>query len=242
MFLPRAGDNNIFLGVELEIEFPWEENRSEFCEAVDDERVYFKRDGSLADSGVEVVSHPATYWYHVKKFPWPRILRLAREARGTSHDNGRCGLHIHISRRPLEEKHPLALDKLIVLIERIWPLVKRLSRRSDSNLKKWALNYGLTYIDRGRLDDIKNGEVGRYFALNLCPSSTVELRVFRGTLRYESFKAALQFADAIVQIATHYGVGFISRITPEGFIKILPERYGALRRYIEERKGRKACV
>lgn len=43
--------------------------------------------------------------------------------------------------------------------------------------------------------------MGRYTAVNLKPENTIEFRIFRGTLRYETFIATLEFAHYLCELA-----------------------------------------
>jgi hypothetical protein len=89
---------NLYLGVELEIDDGGEdaENAKEILKEGED-FIYIKHDGSLS-AGLEIVSHPATLFYHLIKVNWGGILQKAKKLGYTSHDNERCGLHIHINR------------------------------------------------------------------------------------------------------------------------------------------------
>lgn len=73
----------------------------------------------------------------------------------------------------------------------------------------------------------------RYTALNWCPSTTVELRVFRATLDATEFYAAIEFAHASYQFTKHsIGIAEIIKGNPwEQFLAFLNEnktRYSSL--------------
>ena len=51
------------------------------------------------------------------------------------------------------------------------------------------------------LKGAKTSGLGRYTAVNLTNTFTVELRIFRGTLRYKTFMATLQFVDLLCEMA-----------------------------------------
>src|SRR5690606_36382259 len=121
-------------------------NRHAMAKAIYDvagQFVYCKRDGSL-DDGIEIVSHPADYDYHLNKLPWERILNCLREAGYRSHDPVTCGLHIHISREAFGSDHETQLDRihrLLYIVEKFWPYWLKLSRRNELSMKQWAARY-----------------------------------------------------------------------------------------------------
>ena len=67
----------------------------------------------------------------------------------------------------------------------------KFSRRSQDQLNRWAARYG--YKDRPEeiLKAAKKGEYGRYACVNIMNRDTIEFRIFRGTLKYNTLAAAL---------------------------------------------------
>ena len=76
------GVNDLFMGVELEIDMAGEDNSN--AEDVirsansEDEHIYCKHDGSL-EEGFEIVSHPMTLEYHKSEMLWNDIMNTAVE-------------------------------------------------------------------------------------------------------------------------------------------------------------------
>lgn len=91
----------LLLGAELEID--WGNDRYGCANAltVECEDIYIKRDGSLSDDGMKIVTHPCTLEYHMENLGWDNICRIAREYGYKSHDTRCCGLHIHVGRAQL---------------------------------------------------------------------------------------------------------------------------------------------
>ena len=58
---------------------------------------YLKFDGSIKN-GMEIISHPVTFNFHMQEMKISEILYEAEQLGYSSHDVGTCGLHIHISR------------------------------------------------------------------------------------------------------------------------------------------------
>lgn len=188
------GEDNLFFGVELEID---KGNKTEFAEEFDFDCAYLKEDGSLSSNGVEIVTHPLSYQYAMKEFDIDGICTLALKHEFRSHDTDTCGIHIHVSRRPLTEK---TIGNIIEFIEYNWCDIVKFTRRNSDNLQRWANRYGKDII--GDMPEetyrIASQTASRYRALNLQNDSTVEFRIFRGTLKADTIKAIIQFCNNLV--------------------------------------------
>ncbi len=193
----------LYLGVEWEVDYG--DDRNCFAESLSDiSEVYCKFDGSL-DEGVEVVTHPCTLDYHMEELPWKEIITQAKEYNFRSHDTVTCGLHVHLSRTGFGDNYDLQdknIAKLVYLFEKFWGQIKKFSRRTEENLSRWAQRYGLCVDVDTTYNNAKGS--GRRYAVNLCNSETVEIRVFRGTLNLETLMASLQFCKLLVD-AVVYG-------------------------------------
>lgn len=205
-----GGEGSLFMGVELEIDKGGESNTNaqEIIDVanVTDEHIYCKHDGSL-DDGFEIVSHPMTLEYHMNTMKWRDILTRAVELGYTSHNAGSCGLHIHCNRSFFGEdyeKQELAIGRIVYLTERFWNELVRFSRRTLGSLNRWAAKYAtISETVTETYEKAKNKDVGRYVAVNLSNFATIEFRMFRGTLRYETFIATLQLVDEICRLAAY---------------------------------------
>ena len=89
---------------------------------------------------------------------------------------------------------------------------------------RWASKYGIMENIKNTYDKAKKGNLGRYVAVNLSNSSTVEIRIFRGTLNINTFYATLQLVDEICKCAINMNdydfermswSDFVSRINKE---------------------------
>lgn len=175
-------------------------------------RLYCKHDGSL-DEGFEIVSHPASLAYHMYQFRWANIMRTVSKAGFRSHETETCGLHIHVGRQQLgqtEEARRVAVGNTVILAQVLQNELTKFSRRKADRLARWAAFgsmplSGVAYTDSDltRLAlYTRNG--GRYQAVNLTNDSTVEFRIFRGTLKRDTLIAALQLVSNLCQYAmTH---------------------------------------
>jgi hypothetical protein len=159
-----------------------------------DDFAYLKEDGSL-NFGFEIVTHPATLKYYQQEVNWRTIEKL-RGMGFRSWDTSTCGLHVHIDRRAFKDRtHLLAMT---YLLNRNWQLSQHVAGRNSSygsigndckydNVRTIKSNWG-----RGR-----GGE--RYMAINLQNNNTVEIRMFKGSLKVERVLSAIEFCHAVVQ-------------------------------------------
>ena len=151
----------------------------------DAENLYIKTDGSL-DEGLELVTHPMTLEYQLNEMPWAEILRKAQNMGYLSHAAGTCGLHVHISRLAFGctyEQQEAAIARLLYFVEKFWAELLRFSRRTQSQMNRWAARYGIRLTPSEQMNHAKNSCAGRYTAVNLTNADTVEIRMFRGTLK-----------------------------------------------------------
>ncbi len=232
------GDGNRFLGVELEVDDGGEctYNAREIIDLIGSHHAYIKHDGSLND-GFEIVSHPATLDYHMREIDWEGVLQELKHLDYVSHDAGTCGLHVHLNRGGFgdtEEEQDLGIAKVLYFFERHWSKIVKFSRRTRSQLDEWAARY--LDDDPTHPEDVleyAKDDASRYRCVNLCNRSTVELRVFRGTLVYETFMATLQFADLMYDIA-ELSLEEVMDLTWDSF-KEMGSKYKEFTSYMEKR-------
>ena len=202
------GDGPRYFGVELEIDGAGEdgESASEIMEIANSnglENLYCKHDGSL-DDGFEMVTHPMTLDYHMREMPWKDILESAVQMGYTSHQAGTCGLHVHVNRNAFgetEREQDAVIARILFFFEKNWDELLKFSRRTQSQLNHWAARYGYKDQPKELLDHAKKGNAGRYTSVNLTNTDTIEFRIFRGTLKYNTLIATLQLLDRICDVA-----------------------------------------
>ena len=204
------GDDNRFFGVELEIDGACEDsdNAAEILHIANAEQplAYCKHDGSL-DEGFEIVTHPMTLDFHLRSMPWERIVEEAKKLGYTSHQAGTCGLHVHVNRTAFgntESAQDAAIARVLFFFEKFWDELLKFSRRTQGQLNQWAARYGYKDQPKEILDHAKSGRhAGRYTAVNLTNADTVEFRMFRGTLKYNTLIATLELLDCIIDAAIY---------------------------------------
>lgn len=227
------GSGQPHYGVELEIDSGGEYDSSaeDFGKIANknNTHLYFKHDGSLED-GFEIVSHPATLDYHLHNIPWKEVMKRARELKYLSHTAQTCGLHIHINRAALGEtveEQENTIGRIVYFFEKHWDQILRFSRRTEGQANRWAARYGCSTVNpKESLKGAKDSCLGRYTAVNLANQFTIELRIFRGTLRYETFVATLQFVDKLCHDAIELSDEQFQTMTWNDFaasVKDMPE-------------------
>jgi hypothetical protein len=234
-YLNEKDETPLFLGVELEIDEGGKnhENARYIIEGGYPDFLYVKRDGSLYN-GFEIVSHPATLAFHLIEAGWDEVLRRAERKGYTSHDNKRCGLHIHINRdfwgkdKVLQEIGEL---KLLIFFERFWNEIVKFSRRTQKQIERFCAKYQTVDIKVAKKE---NGE-NRYYAINFRNSNTIEIRIFRGTLKLLSFYATLQFVHHLCYYLREKDTKELQKSTWVGFVDSVPEWMIELKQYLKEK-------
>ena len=232
-------------GVELEIDEGGKDEDNATCLLAvanhDAVNLYIKSDGSL-DDGLELVTHPMTLEYHLHEMPWEKVLDKAKQLDYRSHSTNTCGLHIHISRMAFGctyETQEECIARLVFFVEKFWPELLRFSRRTNGQLNRWAARYGMKLNPKDQMYHAKNSCAGRYTAVNLTNADTVEIRLFRGTLKLNTLTATLQLVDHLCEVAVSMSdqelqdmswFDFLDQITEPELIQYLKER----RLYVNE--------
>ena len=202
------GEGPRFFGVELEIDEGGEDSdyasdilkQANYAGMV---HAYAKHDGSL-ENGFEIVTHPMTLAYHLSEMPWKDVLHKAISLGYRSHQSGTCG-HVHVSRTAFgveEEDQESAIARILYFVEKHWEELLKFSRRTVRQLERWASRYGYREQPKEILEHAKKGYLGgRYTCVNLENRATVEFRMFRGTLKYNTLIATMQLVNRICDVA-----------------------------------------
>lgn len=227
---------NRYLGVELEVEAP-NGNRDAIAARINDSinegtygyKAFFEQDGSL-NNGFEIISQPMSLPKHSKLWSWLKDKSLTKGLK--SHNTSTCGLHVHISRHSLSA---LQIGKIVAFVN---------APENEDLIQAVARRYGQAATGYCRIKD--KAKIGsahrsqdRYEAVNVSNSKTIEFRIFRGSLKYESVMAAIEFANAMVEFTKPYSGYGCSDMKSECFIqfinKKIPQETKTLRAYITNR-------
>lgn len=232
------GDGNMYMGVELELDKGGEsdDNAREILSCTDEKHLYIKRDGSLND-GMELVTHPMTLEYHMARMPWESIVETCVDLGYRSHQTDTCGLHVHVNRKAFginRSEQDEIIAKILYIIERFWQEMLRFSRRTEYQINRWAARYGIKDNPKQVMDNAKKNDRGRYACVNLCNYNTIEFRIFRGTLKYNTLIATLQMVEHICQTAMNLSDEEITAMSWPEFIENI--EYDELIQYLKERR------
>lgn len=247
-----------YFGIELEQEFPgetpsywadWAMSRFGLLREV----AIWKADGSLSE-GAELVSVPQTLsvWQSTEDNPirdlcndkgWRKVAR--------SHKTTTCGLHVHVSRNTIPEP---VIAKLVVLLndDSMRELTTLVARRAPNTTycmaskKKWhscVPNYADSTLPAWarartghRIPKRQYTQGSRYTPVNIT-EHTLEFRIFRGTLKWETILASIEFCDAVISYCTQHGAGAMNSTAFRKWLatSITRKTYPALRDYLELR-------
>ena len=234
-FFGDTHDNRVpYLGVELETDTSNQVERGaglrrrEYCKELaklqTKPRFWMTQDGSLA-CGVEVTSHPMTLAEHMECGLWESHRECAIKHGFSSHDNGRCGLHVHVNRDffgKSEKRQQVGGYNLAMLVSRFEKQLTQFSRRQNNT---WC-HYGIhnEYIDKKNLQTQTMGmfEKSKHLCegkrvhsqcVNFQHSATFELRIFRGTLRLETLYASFAMTQGLARAAKLHGQAWCEAVS-----------------------------
>ena len=154
-----------------------------------------------------------------------------------SHQACTCGLHIHISRLAFGRtaaQQEAAIARLLYFVEKHWNELLKFSRRTNRQLERWAARYGYKDTPKEMMDHAKSYHYGRYTCVNLTNEDTVEIRIFRGTLKYNTFIATLQMVNHICDAAISLSEEGIDAMSWSEFVSSIREP--ELIQYLKERR------
>lgn len=162
---------------------------------------FFEHDGSL-DNGFEIITAPHTI-AAMGALPIEELCEDLKKNGFISHNSGTCGLHIHFSRTLFGHTivdRERAIAKIAFFYSIFWDDILRASRRSARQADRWASRYVLNDRDSAETYAKVNG-AGRYSAINLSNSRTVEFRLGRGTLNAATIRSWIDLHYTLIQNA-----------------------------------------
>lgn len=188
----RFGVDKEVIGVELEINsinrdgYYFNEFIKE-CNKINKNNFFiFKRDGSIGDEGVEIVSQPASYYFHLRNAKWDKIFNLINKYEMTKNKN--CGLHFHVNKEIFSSRELFLLDlfindsKVVQMLENIGGRkLNHYCQRIRKNYDQWGL-----------------ATLNRYSILNLENSNTIEFRFCKSTNDINEFYLRIMFIYSLI--------------------------------------------
>lgn len=204
----------LLLGAEIEVDCGGES--SEHAKAVlkimngedtwdSEDNIFCVHDGSLTEkggftsSGLEFPTQPGSLAWH-KTLPYEKMFEYLDKHGYKAHDTKTCGLHIHINRSFFGDKEAECIGKLMYIVEKFNDEFSAIGRRSCHYSKMLGYNgekckelYQKGYTVRDK-----------YNAINLLHQDTIEIRAFKGTLKYSTYINTLEFVEKLAQfVKTH---------------------------------------
>lgn len=155
--------------------------------------LFFERDGSLVN-GFEMITQPMSLPALRDVFGFLNRPELVEGLR--SHRTTTCGLHVHVNRSGLSN---LTIARANVFVN---------DPQNDAFITAIARRYNARFC----LVSEKNLETGhvsqdRYEAINLTGRTTIEFRLFKGSLKYEAVVAAIEFSHALLEFCARNQTG-----------------------------------
>lgn len=234
IFFKNPNENSkYFLGVELETESKGN-CRSSCAEEINEiSKLYYLKNDSSIEDGFEIVTHPFSHsWYNERKSIFNDLLDTLRDHRFRSYNTSTCGIHIHVTKSYLSG---LDIAKLHLFFYQNEELINVISQRNPNNLNQW----GKIKKDKKAIYDQskKKGGSERYTAINLQNHSTIEFRIFRGTLNDSSFHKNIEF---VIAMCNFVKVTSLQQLTKEQFFSYIEndKNYKNLKKFMET----KQCV
>lgn len=185
-------------------------------------RVFFERDGSL-NNGFEIISQPMSLPAHRELWSWLRDRDACRHL--LSHNTRTCGLHVHVNKDNLTQ---LQIAKIVTFIN---------DPANEQLIRAIARRYAEGYCKiKQKSFDSAHQSTDRYEAVNITSQKTIEFRVFKGSLKYESVLAAIEFCNSLVEFAADPITNDVTKLTTDHFIEFInnqgTEESSTLRPYI----------
>lgn len=223
---------NRFYGVELEVEAS--DDRNGIAKKIHDlvnpdgqRFMFFERDGSLSN-GFEMISQPLSLPRHRELWSFLKDRSTIRGLK--SHNTTTCGLHVHVSREPLSA---LQIAKIVTFVN---------DPDNEELITAIARRYGVSGYakikNKTKIGDNKSSD-DRYEAVNLTNRKTIEFRIFRGSLKYESVVSAIEFCNALVEFTKPCSEGSVTKLKADHFLnfvnKELQDETKFLRPYLATR-------
>jgi len=197
----------LFLGFEIETKMPVTSipgNAKFVLKHSDNENLFYLKDDSTIDGGFEIVSHPATLDFH-KSREYKKLFSDLIKRGCRSHNTETCGLHVHINRTFLSETDKI---KMAMFVYSQKANIIKIARR---DCLQWSRFKDIRKLIKKELPLSRE----RYEALNFTNRKTIELRTFKGTLKYDTFIATLEFVDSTIKFLKTQSISHIGNATSQ---------------------------
>lgn len=233
-------EEEIYMGFELEFDRGGnEENNAKLVyDILGEDKAYCMHDGSLVN-GFEMATHPMTYEYH-NNMPYDELFNKLIDLGYKSHNTQTCGLHVHIDRKYFGKsklEQDMSITKMLYIFEKFHDEIGVIARRKNP---QYARKYNL-YENESILDLYAKACRGdKKRVINLLHKDTVEIRIFKGTLKVETLMLTLKFCQEIARIVKYADIYKLNEITWEYILNrvgdYFEEYYNDRKKKDEEKK------
>lgn len=160
--------------------------------------IYSTHDGTVQ---IEFDTMPCSLEFHKNKMNYREMFEYLDKEGYKGHDCETAGLHIHANRSYLGKSRisqELVISKILYILEKFNDEICVIARR-DNDYSEFA-------GEKQNEDSIvelygKYKDKGKRAALNLQHKDTIEFRMFKSTLKYETFILTLEFVKDIIDYA-----------------------------------------
>lgn len=200
----NKGNSVPYMGFELEVDCGGENDKkvAKVMPLLNNEEggkifAYCSHDGSL-QNGFEIITQPATMQYHSSiSDVYNRSIQKLKAMGYASHETTTCGFHVHFNRDFFGENQDECIRRLIFMTEKFWNELCVFARRPERRLERYAKKVSDSMEIKEYME--KANRSGRheyhYYAVNIANDSTIEFRMFRGTLNLNTIMATLQLVN-----------------------------------------------
>ena len=189
---------------------------------------------STHDSTVQIEfdTMPCSLEFHKNKMNYREMFEYLDKEGYKGHDCKTAGLHIHANRNYLGKSRisqELVISKILYILEKFNDEICVIARRDN----EYSEFVGSKKEENSLVELYgKYKDHGKRAALNLQHKDTIEFRMFRSTLKYETFILTLEFVKNIIDYAKSASIEEIELIKWADLMKLFSP---ALRNYYTER-------
>ena len=212
---------------------------SDLRQQLGSEYMICKQDGSLPDGGVEIVTAPRGLAEHISKFKAWTV-----DSKYRAWNTGKCGMHVHIDSRAFTR---LTLGKFLMFIntEKNAEFIRKIAGRHphvDVQAQSYCAAEGQDVLENPS-KALKGKSSNRYYMVNttcLRPSeaarlgvpyvgernfNTIELRIFRASLKKERLLAQIEFTHAVIMFCRIASMRDLDGVSFLKWLKATDNRY-----------------
>ena len=189
---------------------------------------------STHDSTVQIEfdTMPCSLEFHKNKMNYREMFEYLDKEGYKGHDCKTAGLHIHANRNYLGKSRisqELVISKILYILEKFNDEICVIARRDN----EYSEFVGSKKEENSLVELYgKYKDHGKRAALNLQHKDTIEFRMFKSTLKYETFILTLEFVKDIIDFAKSASIEEIELVKWADLMKLFSP---ALRNYYTER-------